>query len=111
MGNAIGEGMRIDRLLVYLRLARTRSRASAMVEAGHMRCNGRHITRTSEEIHIGDVLTLMVGTQVRIVEVLSLPERRGSPELARSHYRELDRNTKTAIADDQHCELKGKTAT
>ena len=104
-------GMRIDRLLVYLRLARTRSRASSMVDAGHMRCNGRHITRTSEEIHVGDVLTLMVGKQVKIIEVLGMPDRRGSPEMARSHYRELDRNTKSAIADDQNCELKGKTAT
>ncbi|MBT8388156.1 MAG: hypothetical protein KJP13_00715, partial [Altererythrobacter sp.] len=60
MGEGACRGMRIDRLLVYLRLARTRSRASAMVEAGHMRHNGRHITRTSEEIHVGDVLTFML---------------------------------------------------
>ena len=111
MGAAGCAGMRIDRLLVYLRLARTRSRASFLVDSGHMRCNGQHITRTSAEIHVGDVLTLMVGKQVKIIEVLSMPDRRGPPEMARSHYRELDRNTKTAIADDQHCELKGKTAT
>ena len=104
-------GMRIDRLLVYLRFARTRSRASAMIEAGHMRRNGAHITRTSEEVHAGDVLTLMLGSEIKIIEVRDLPQRRGSPEIARSHYRELDRNTKTAIADDQNSELKGKTAT
>jgi ribosome-associated heat shock protein Hsp15 len=82
-----------------------------MIEGGHMRRNGQHITRTSEEIHVGDVLTFMLGTQVKIIEVIQLPERRSSPEMARSHYRELDRNTKSAIADDQHRELKGKTAT
>ena len=104
-------GMRIDRLLVYLRFARTRSRASTMVEAGHMRRNGQHILRTSEEIFPGDVLTFMIGTQVKIIEVLDLPERRGPPGLARSHYRELDRAAKSAIAADHNRVLKGKTAT
>ena len=103
--------MRIDRLLVYLRFARTRSRACAMIEAGHMRCNGTHISRTSEEVHAGDVLTFMLGSEIKIIEVLELPQRRGSPEMASSHYRELDRASKNAIADDQNRDLKGKTAT
>ena len=90
--------MRIDRLLVYLRFARTRSRACIMIEGGHMRRNSARITRTSEEIHTGDVLTFMLGSEVKIIEVLSLPERRGPPGMARSHYRELDRGVKSAIA-------------
>lgn len=83
--------LRIDRLLVYLRFARTRSIARAMIEAGTLRCNRKHVLRPSENVGIGDVLTLAVGNEVRLVEVLSLPERRASPALAKSHYRELDR--------------------
>lgn len=93
--------MRIDRLLVYLRFARTRSRASAMVEQGHMRCNGTHISKASEEVRAGDVLTFMMGSKVRIIEVLGLPDRRGPPGMARSHYRELDRGDKNAIASNK----------
>ena len=96
--------MRIDRLLVYLRFARTRSRACAMVESGHMRRNGVRIAQSSDDIRIGDVLTFVVSDQVRIVEILNLPERRGPPELARSHYRELDRATKSAIAKSDNRE-------
>lgn len=86
--------MRIDRALVYLRFARTRSRARAIIEAGHARKNGHHVRRISEEIVPGDVLTLPIGDTVRVIEVLDLPERRGPPGFARSHYRELDRDVK-----------------
>ena len=86
--------MRIDRLLVYLRFARTRSRARAIIEGGHARKNGAHVQRISEEVTPGDVLTLPIGKDVRIIEVVELPERRGPPGFARSHYRELDRELK-----------------
>jgi len=86
--------MRIDRVLVYLRFARTRSRAREIIEAGHARKNAQHVRRISEEVAPGDVLTLPVGNAVRIIEVLELPERRGPPGFARSHYRELDRDAK-----------------
>ena len=42
--------MRLDRLLVYLRIARTRSRASAMIEEGHMRLNGAHVQRSGHDV-------------------------------------------------------------
>ncbi len=90
--------MRLDRLLVYLRLARTRSKACALIEDGHMRINGNHVQRPSTETAEGDVLTFMLGKDVRIVEILSLPSRRGPPAMACSHYRELDRSGETAIA-------------
>ncbi len=82
--------MRIDRLLVYLRFARTRSVARDMIEAHALRRNRKHVLRVSEMIAIGDVLTMMVGNEVRVIQVLSLPQRRASSALAKSHYRELD---------------------
>ncbi|WP_298470732.1 S4 domain-containing protein [uncultured Erythrobacter sp.] len=86
------ETIRIDRLLVYLRFARTRSIACSMIEKRTLRRNRKHVLRPSENISIGDVLTLVIGNDVRVVEVLSLPERRASPALAKSYYRELDRS-------------------
>jgi ribosome-associated heat shock protein Hsp15 len=46
--------------------------------------------RTCEPAHTGDVLTLMLGGRARVVEIIALPSRRGSPSEARSHYREID---------------------
>lgn len=90
--------MRIDRLLVYLRIVRTRSRAAELVAEGHLRRNGVHVCRASEDVRPGDVLTIPVERQIRILEILALPQRRGPPLEARSHYRELDRSGESAIA-------------
>lgn len=85
-----GELLRIDRLLVYLRFARTRSAADALIARAAVRRNRRHVLRGAECARCGDVLTVMVGAEVRVIELLSLPARRGSPAEARSHYRALD---------------------
>ena len=82
-------GLRIDRLLVYLRLARTRSIARDMIEGRSLRLNRKHVLRVSEMVAIGDVLTVMIGNEIRVIEVISLPDRRLSPALAKTHYRDL----------------------
>ena len=84
--------LRIDRLLVYQRFARTRAAARAMIEGRSLRLNRKHVRRVSENVSIGDVLTFTVGNEVRVVEVTSLPDRRGSSALAKSFYRELSRD-------------------
>nr|WP_298931748.1 S4 domain-containing protein [uncultured Erythrobacter sp.] len=84
-----GETIRLDRLLVYLRFARTRSAACAMIEGHAFRRNRVHVKRVSENVAVGDVLTFMQGETVRIVEVLTLPDRRASPAAAKQHYRDL----------------------
>lgn len=81
--------LRIDRLLVYLRFARTRSIARDMIEGRSLRLNRKHVQRVSEMVGIGDVLTVMIGNEIRVIEVLSLPERRESPDLAKSRYRDV----------------------
>jgi ribosome-associated heat shock protein Hsp15 len=82
--------IRIDRLLVYLRFARTRSAADALIAAHGLRRNRKHVLRGSEPARVGDVLTLAIGGHVRVIELLALPDRRGSPAAARSYYREVD---------------------
>lgn len=86
--------MRVDKLLWFLRLAKTRPIAQALAEEGHMRLNGRRIDRAHQKIAVGDVLTVPVGGQVaggvRVIEVLSLPDRRGPYSEAQACYRVLD---------------------
>lgn len=87
--SAGAETIRIDRLLVYLRFARTRSIARDMIENHSLRRNRLHVTRVSEPVSSGDVLTLMQGGHVHVIEVLALPGRRASPALAKTFYRVL----------------------
>ena len=73
------ETMRLDRLLVFLRFARTRSVARNMIESGQMRLNGARVTKTSREVAVGDVITLALHGEVCVARVERLPARRLSP--------------------------------
>lgn len=90
--------MRIDKLLWFLRLARTRTAAQGMVEAGHMRINGRRIDRAHQKVGLGDVLTVPTHVGVRVIEILALPSRRGPAPEAQACYRVLDAGAGNPIA-------------
>ena len=91
MNEAEATGLRIDRLLVYLRFARTRSIARDMIEGRSLRLNRKHVQRVSEIVCIVDVQTLMIGIELRVAVVTSLLVRRASPALARTCYRDLSK--------------------
>lgn len=90
--------MRIDKVLWYLRLAKSRAAAQVMAHEGHLRVNGRRIERAHQQIIVGDVLTVPVGREVRVLELLAIPVRRGPAPEARAHYRVLDGTAVDPIA-------------
>lgn len=90
--------MRIDKLLWYLRLAKTRPAAQAMAEDGHIRLNGRRIERAHQKIAAGDVLTIPAGVGARVIEIVALPVRRGPAPEAQACYRVLDGGPVVPIA-------------
>ncbi|MBB6426000.1 RNA-binding S4 domain-containing protein [Sphingopyxis sp. JAI128] len=80
--------IRLDKLLWFLRFARSRSIAQAMVEAGHIRLDGRRVTRSSAAVHAGSTLVLPVGERIEVIRLLSLPQRRGpAPEVQACYLR------------------------
>lgn len=90
--------MRIDRALHYLRFFKSRGLAQKMLGEGHVRINGKRIERCSQDIVPGDVLTFPIGKGVRVIEILTLPKRRGPASEAHSHYRALDPAAKSELA-------------
>jgi ribosome-associated heat shock protein Hsp15 len=92
--------MRIDKLLWQLRLTKTRSLAQALVAAGHVRRNGTRVMRASLDVAEGDTLTVPLGPAVRVIEVLTLPVRRGPAAEAQACYRTLDPQGQPALAAD-----------
>ncbi|OCC24011.1 RNA-binding protein [Croceicoccus estronivorus] len=90
--------MRIDRLLWFLRFAKSRSLAQKWVEEGHIRRNGKRVERSGLPIMIGDILTLPLRSRVLVIELTCLPGRRGPPAEARECYRVLDGGADFAIA-------------
>jgi ribosome-associated heat shock protein Hsp15 len=81
--------VRIDRFLFFIRLAKSRTLAQAIIDEGHVRIDGKRVEKSSEEVRAGSVVALPLGRQVRILRVLAVPTRRGPAREARACYAEL----------------------
>jgi ribosome-associated heat shock protein Hsp15 len=88
--------IRLDKLLWYLRFARSRGLAQAMVAAGHIRLDGRRVTRPSAAVHAGATLVLPLGERIEVIRLLALPQRRGPAPEAQACYLKLDAGTPAA---------------
>jgi ribosome-associated heat shock protein Hsp15 len=99
--------MRIDKLLWFLRLAKTRGSAQELVGQGHIRLNGKRVERTAQAVVQGDVLVLPLPRGVMAIEVLALPARRGPASEAQSCYRVLDERAANPIAADETSSPEG----
>jgi ribosome-associated heat shock protein Hsp15 len=82
-------GLRIDKMLFFLRLAKSRNLAQGLAEAGHVRINGIRVEKGSALVQQGDVITLPKGDDVLAVRILALPARRGPPAEAQACYQRL----------------------
>jgi ribosome-associated heat shock protein Hsp15 len=80
---------RIDKWLWHARVVRTRSAAAALSDSGLVRVNGTRIDASSRPVRSGDVITIALDRNVRILKVTGFAERRGSAEIARVLYAEL----------------------
>lgn len=90
------EQRRIDQWLFFTRLTKSRSLAGRLVEAGKIRINKEKITKASETLKIGDVVTAMINRNLKVVEVLDLGQRRGPASEAQTLYADLTPKTDKA---------------
>ena len=81
--------LRFDKFLWFARLAKRRSFAQEVAEAGHVRIDGRVIDRAHAPVRVGNVLSFPLHGRVRIIRVEALPERRGPASEARVCYADL----------------------
>lgn len=101
--------MRLDKLLWFLRLARSRTRAQQWIAEGHIRRNGIRVERQDQAVTVGDVLTLPLPRAVLVIEVAALPNRRGPAAEAQSCYRVLDGGGSLALAGAESSAPERKT--
>ena len=92
---------RLDRWIWHARIARTRTLAQAMVQAGRVRINRTRATRPGQIVRVGDILTIALGHsgssrgRVRILRIEAVAERRGSPDVAAELFTDLTKNPDT----------------
>ena len=82
--------MRIDRYLHCIRLVKSRTLAQSLVDAGHVRIDGRRVAKPSEPVRVGSTIALPLRDRVRVLRVIALPTRRGPASEARDCYREIE---------------------
>jgi ribosome-associated heat shock protein Hsp15 len=93
--------MRLDRYLFFIRLAKSRTLAQGLIEAGHVRLDGKRVSKTAEDVHVGSVIAFPLHGQVRVIRVLALPARRGPASEARTCYEELGEAPDSANVSQQ----------
>ena len=81
--------MRLDKWLWYARFFKTRSLATKVIRAGHVRLNSKKIVKPSVIIKNGDALTLRINGQVRMILIKGIGTRRGSFGEAQQLFEEL----------------------
>ena len=83
--SGMSEG-RIDSWIWAIRLAKTRSAATALCKAGHVRLNGDR-AKPAQTVKVGDeVRVVLPGANERIVEVRQILQKRVSAALAAPAY-------------------------
>ena len=69
---------------------RARTDCAALVTQGSIRINRQATDKAHARLRLGDVLTVPVRGQVRVVRVLALGARRGPPAEAMTLYEEVE---------------------
>ena len=80
---------RLDKWLWCARFMKARSDCARLVAGGSVRINRQATDKPHARLRPGDVVTLPLRQQVRVVRVLSLASRRGPAPEAQALYEEI----------------------
>jgi len=85
----VADSQRLDKWLWIARLIRTRTLAAGLVTDGKVRLNAVKVVKPSQSVRIGDVLTVAVGTRVRVLKIAGIGIRRGPAPQAQALFEDL----------------------
>ena len=88
-GAPAADRQRLDKYLWFARMARTRGAAARLVTDGCVRVNGRRVEQAARTVAPGDVLTIALERDVRVLRIVAFADRRGPYEQARLLYEDL----------------------
>jgi ribosome-associated heat shock protein Hsp15 len=81
--------LRLDKLLWFLRLTKSRSLAQSIIVTGAVRIDGERQTCPHKPVSVGQTITLVVNNHVRVIRITAIPTRRGPASEAQSCYCDL----------------------
>ena len=77
--------VRLDTYLWAIRMFKSRTLASSAIKAGKVKLNGEAI-KPSRMAGVGDTYTISIGSRKKIIEAVSLIDKRGSYENVKKCY-------------------------
>ena len=81
--------IRLDKWLWFARRVKTRSKATKLVKDGKIRVNTDKVSKASHTVRVGDVVTATIATNVHVLKIVELGDRRGPAPEAQALYEDL----------------------
>ena len=81
--------LRLDIYLYYIRIFKSRSIATNFVSNNRLRISGQVTQKPHKMISIGDVLTMTINDNIKLLKVLAIPNRRGSYPESLNFYEDI----------------------
>ena len=90
---------RLDKWLWCARFMKARADCARLAAEGMLRINRQPTDKPHARLRVGDIVTLPLRGDVKVIEILALATRRGPAPEARLLYREIPPHDATACAD------------
>ena len=81
--------LRLDIYLYYIRIFKSRSIATKFVLTNRLRISGQVTQKPHKMISVGDVLTMTINDNIKILKVLDIPNRRGPYSESLNFYEDI----------------------
>ena len=81
--------LRLDIYLYYIRIFKSRSIATKFVLTNRLRISGQVTQKPHKMISVGDVLTMTINDNIKILKVLDIPSRRGPYTESLNFYEDI----------------------
>ena len=83
------KNIRLDLYLFYIRIFKSRNLATKFIISNRLRISGQVTQKPHKLISIGDVLSLTIQDNVKILKVVDIPKRRGPFSEALNYYEDI----------------------
>ena len=81
--------LRLDIYLYYIRIFKSRNIATKFVLTNRLRISGQVTQKPHKIISVGDVLTMTINDNIKILKVLDIPSRRGPYPESLNFYEDI----------------------
>jgi len=99
---------RLDKWLWYSRVVKSRTLAVTGIERGKVKVNLGRVSKPSQIVKVGDVVTVTLSRKVRVLKVVAPGRRRGSAVEAQMLFEELTPVTVQPTSDGSRAGQPGK---